>query len=73
MCVYICVYIFICVCVYIYVCVCVCAKLLQSCLTLWLYELQPTKLLCLWDFLGKILGRVVVPSSRGSSQLRGRT
>ena len=32
------------------------ANLLQSCLTLWSYELQPTRLLCLWDFPGKNTG-----------------
>ena len=30
-----------------------CAKSLQSCPTLWTYGLQPTRLLCPWDFPGK--------------------
>ena len=32
----------------------VCAySVAQSCLTLWSHRLQPTRLLCLWDFQGK--------------------
>ena len=31
----------------------VCVKSLQSCLTLQPYALQPIRLLCAWDFLGK--------------------
>ena len=32
------------------------AKLLQSCLTIWPYGLQPARLLCPWDSLGKNTG-----------------
>ena len=32
------------------------AKLLQSCLTVWPYGLQPARLLCPWDSLGKNTG-----------------
>ena len=35
---------------------CIRAKLLQSCPTLWPYELQPARLLCPWDSPGKNTG-----------------
>ena len=35
--------------------------------------LQPARLLCPWDFPGRILEWVAMPSSRGSSQPRDRT
>ena len=38
------------------VCVCVCVKLLQSCLSVQPYELQPARLLCPWDSPGKNTG-----------------
>ena len=38
------------------VCACMCAKLLQSCLTLWLHGLWPTRFLGLWDSTGKNTG-----------------
>ena len=34
-------------------CACMCAKLLQSCPTLQPHGLEPARLLCPWDFLGK--------------------
>jgi len=37
------------------------------------YALQPARLLCPWDSPGKSTRVVVMPSSRGSSQLRDRT
>ena len=37
------------------------------------YALQPARLLCPWDSPGKSTRLVVMPSSRGSSQLRDRT
>ena len=36
----------------------------QLCLTLQPHRLQPARLLCLWDFPGKITGVVVMPFSR---------
>ena len=38
--------------IHVCVCVCVSAELLQLCLTLWAYGLQPTRLLCPWDSPG---------------------
>ena len=40
---------------------------LQSCMTLWLYGLYPTRLLCPWASLGKNTGVLATPFSRGSS------
>ena len=54
-------------------CVLCCAKLLQSCPTLWPHRLQPTGLLCPWDSLGRILEWVAMSSFRGSSQPRDPT
>ena len=45
----------------------------QSCLTLQPYGLQPSGLLCSWDFSGKNTGVLALPSSRGSSQPRDRS
>ena len=42
---------------------CVHAQSVQSCLTLW-PQRWPVRLLCPWDFPGKITGVVVMPSSR---------
>ena len=49
------------------------AKLLQSCLTLWPYRLQPTRLLCPWDSPGKNTGVGCMSSSRRSFQPRDQT
>ena len=49
------------------------AKLLQSCLTLWPYRLQPPRLLCPWDSPGKNTGVGCMSSSRGSFQPRDQT
>ena len=40
---------------------------------LWLHGLQPTRLLCLWDFSGKNTEGIAIPFSRSSSQPGGQT
>ena len=45
-----------------------CAQSLQLCPTLWLHWPERTRLLCPWDFPGRILEWVAMPSSRGSFQ-----
>ena len=50
----------------------VCAQSPQSCPTLQHQGLQPTRLLCPWNFPGKNTG-VAISSSRESSQPRDRT
>ena len=51
-------------------CVCVC-KSLQSCPTL--HNPMDYRLLCPWNFPGKITGGIAMPASRGSSQPRDWT
>ena len=51
------------------VCVCVCSVTSDS---LQPHGLQPARLLCLWNFLGKNTGEGCISYSRGSSQLRYR-
>ena len=50
-----------------------CAKLLQLCLTLQFYGLQPSRRLCYGILQARILEWVAISSSRGSSQPRDRT
>ena len=56
-------------------CVHSCAVLSHSVVShsLRLHELEPARLLCPWDFPGKILERVVISYSRGSSRPRDQT
>ena len=51
-------------------CVCVCAQSLSHSDSLQPHGLQPTRLLCPWDFPGKNTGWVPKPSSRASFQPR---
>ena len=50
------------------VCVCVCESCSVVSDSLRSHGLQPARLLCPWDSLGKIVQWVATPSSRGSSQ-----
>ena len=59
--------------VWVHVCVCVCAQSLSHSDSLQPHGLQPTRLLCPWDFPGKNTGWVPKPSSRASSQPRDWT
>ena len=52
---------------------CVRSKLLQCCVTLQSHGLQPSRLLCPWDFPGKNTGVGAMPSSRASSLLKDQT
>ena len=65
-----------CVCVCVCVCMCVCVLCVysdtQSCPTL-CYLTEPVRLLCPWNFPGKILEGVAISCSKGSSQPRDRT
>ena len=45
----------------------------QSCPTLWPHVLEPTRLLCPWNFPGKNTGWVAIPYSRGSTWPRDWT
>ena len=51
---------------------CVLSHLIMS-ISSWAHELQPTRLLCPWDFPGKHTGVGAISSSRGSSQPRDWT
>ena len=50
-----------------------CGCLYESCLTLQPHGLQPTRLLCPWDFQSRILELVMISYSRGSSQPKNQT
>ena len=45
----------------------------QVLVSLWPHRLQPTRLLCPWDFTGKNMEQIAISSSRGSSQPRDWT
>ena len=51
---------------------CLCAKSIQSCLTLRPYGFSPIRLLCPWILQARILERVALSFSRGSSPPRDR-
>ena len=71
------IYMCVCVCAYVCVCMCVCVSVCVRSLvhmlshlvmskSLWSHGLQPSRVLCSWNFQGGILEWVAISSSRGS-------